>query len=270
MTLLLILKLTVTPLLVAGASLAARRWGPRVGGILIGFPVMTGPISVFLALEQGLPFAAEASVGILLALIAICSFCLAYAEASRRWGWPGSLLVATIVFAITSVPLSNLGLGVLGAGILAYAALVGALVAIGRPQAVASLARVPWWDLWLRMIASGSLVALITMVADHLGPRLSGLAGTYPVISTVVVSFTHHQWGRNAALAILRGMMLSLISFVSTFIVVGLCLTEFGLVATYTLACLAGALTSLVVLMIDRRLAPRRPPPEAPITKTLG
>ncbi len=266
MTLLLILKLTVTPLLVAGASLAARRWGPRVGGILIGFPVMTGPISVFLALEQGLPFAAEASVGILLALIAICSFCLAYAEASRHWGWPGSLMVATTVFAVTSVPLGNLGVGVLGSGLLAYLALIGGLAAIGRPQALANLSRIPWWDLWLRMIASGSLVAMITLVADQLGPRLSGLAGTYPVISTVVVSFTHHQWGRQAALAILRGMMLSLISFVSTFIVVGLLLTELGLVATYLLACLAGALTSLVVLMFDRRLASSRPP----ITKTLG
>lgn len=270
MSLLLILKLTVTPLLVAGASLAARRWGPSIGGILIGFPVMTGPISVFLALEQGLEFAAEASIGILLALIAIGCFSLTYAAASCRWSWPGSLAAASAVFLVLSLPLSEVSIGVPAAGLLACATLVGGLLLLGQRAPVVRLTRVPWWDLWLRMAASGALVALITLAAASLGPRLSGIAGTYPVISTVVVSFTHHQWGREAAVAILRGMMLSLISFASTFMVVGLLLTELGLAVTYALACLAGGVTSVSVLAIDRHLAGPRPAAGPPITKTLG
>ena len=51
-------------------------------------------------------------------------------------------------------------------------------------------------------------------VVLQLGPQLSGIVASYPVIVTVVGSFTHHQWGRDAVLRILRGMSLSLIGFV--------------------------------------------------------
>jgi hypothetical protein len=37
-SLLLILKLTLTPVLVALVSLAARRFGPTIGGIMMGLP----------------------------------------------------------------------------------------------------------------------------------------------------------------------------------------------------------------------------------------
>jgi hypothetical protein len=41
---LFLLEIAVTPLLVAGVALAARWWGPTVGGILIGLPWFTGPV----------------------------------------------------------------------------------------------------------------------------------------------------------------------------------------------------------------------------------
>ncbi|HET7343490.1 MAG TPA: hypothetical protein VFL90_18640, partial [Methylomirabilota bacterium] len=56
----LLLKLAATPLLIAGASLAGRRWGPAVGGWLVGLPLTSGPVAVFLALEHGAAFAAAA------------------------------------------------------------------------------------------------------------------------------------------------------------------------------------------------------------------
>jgi hypothetical protein len=54
---LLAVKLVVTPVMVLAASLAARRWGDAVGGWLVGLPLISGPISVFLAIEQGPAFA---------------------------------------------------------------------------------------------------------------------------------------------------------------------------------------------------------------------
>src|SRR5688572_1778556 len=50
---LLILKLVLVPALVAGLTLAARRWGPFVGGLLLGLPVVAGPTLYFYAVEQG-------------------------------------------------------------------------------------------------------------------------------------------------------------------------------------------------------------------------
>ena len=60
----LLLKIAVPPLLVAIASLAARWWGPTVGGMLVGMPWMTGPVLFFLALDKGTDFAVGACTGI--------------------------------------------------------------------------------------------------------------------------------------------------------------------------------------------------------------
>jgi len=67
----IVLKLVVTPLLIAVATLVARRWGHGVGGWLSGFPLTSAPVSVFLALEQGPAFAAGAAAGTLLGLAAM-------------------------------------------------------------------------------------------------------------------------------------------------------------------------------------------------------
>jgi len=66
---LLAIKLILTPLLIGASTLAGRRWGPAIGGLIAGLPLTAAPISVFLAFEQGKSFAAESAV----------LHCLAYA-----------------------------------------------------------------------------------------------------------------------------------------------------------------------------------------------
>jgi hypothetical protein len=107
------------------------------------------------------------------------------------------------------------------------------------------------------MIAAGGLTLAITMAAGRLGPTLSGIVGTYPVVSTVVMTFTHHQFGREAAAAMLRGTVLSWIAFVSSFLAIGLSLKTIGLAGSLGLGVLAAACTAVVVLWIDRLLASR-------------
>ena len=54
---LLLLKLTLTPLLIGGASLAARRWGPSIGGWIVALPLTSGPVALYLAIDQGTAYA---------------------------------------------------------------------------------------------------------------------------------------------------------------------------------------------------------------------
>ncbi|HTD58974.1 MAG TPA: hypothetical protein VK672_08780 [Solirubrobacteraceae bacterium] len=61
----LVLKVALAPLLVVGVTLAARRWGPRVGGMLIALPVVAGPILLVITLEHGEVFGARAARGAL-------------------------------------------------------------------------------------------------------------------------------------------------------------------------------------------------------------
>ncbi len=56
----LVLKLVLTPVLIGGASLGARRWGPTVGGWIVSLPLTSGPVVLFLALDRGPAFAVAA------------------------------------------------------------------------------------------------------------------------------------------------------------------------------------------------------------------
>ncbi|RMT52750.1 Permease of the major facilitator superfamily, partial [Pseudomonas coronafaciens pv. atropurpurea] len=47
------LKLLITPALMLAISLAARRWGTGVAGLLSGLPMTSALVMLFLSLEQG-------------------------------------------------------------------------------------------------------------------------------------------------------------------------------------------------------------------------
>jgi hypothetical protein len=79
-----LLKILLTPALVAVTTLLARRWGPGIGGTMAGLPLTSTPVSIFLALEQGPMFAATAAFGTLLGLLSQAALCLAYSWSARR------------------------------------------------------------------------------------------------------------------------------------------------------------------------------------------
>ncbi len=82
-----LVKLLLTPGLIAVATVLARRLGPGVGGAIVGLPLTSAPVSLFLALEQGPVFAATAAVGTLLGLLSQGALCLAYSWTVCRGPW---------------------------------------------------------------------------------------------------------------------------------------------------------------------------------------
>ncbi len=97
-----ILKLLLTPLLIAALTLIGRRWGPAVSGAVAGLPLTSAPVSVFLALEQGTDFAARAATGTLVGLIAVGAFCFAYAFTASRRNWIASALAGIAAFLVSA------------------------------------------------------------------------------------------------------------------------------------------------------------------------
>jgi hypothetical protein len=63
-----LLKLVLAPLIIAAATMVSRRWGESIGGLLVGLPLTSAPVSVFFAIEQGAAFAANAARGAMLGL----------------------------------------------------------------------------------------------------------------------------------------------------------------------------------------------------------
>jgi len=237
--LVLALKLTLAPGLVATTTVAGRRWGPRVAGWLGGLPVVVGPILFALALEQGDAFAAEAAQGSLLGLLSLNAFVLAYAWAARRVGWAQALLAGWAAFAVATLVLDPLRVSdevalavVVGAFFLTEAALPR-----GRGEVVAP--HTPRFDLLLRTVCTAALVLGLTALAGVLGPRLSGMLAAFPVLASVLAAFTQAQAGAVAAADFLRGLVRGLISFALFCFVVAVLLPSAGMAVAFGAATFA-------------------------------
>jgi hypothetical protein len=260
---LFLLKIAVAPLLVAGVSLAARWWGPTVGGLLMGLPWITGPVLLVLVLDRGVEFGVAASIGIELGVICISAFMLAYGLIAAVAPWPLSLAGAVAAFFASALAVTEPSLqpwlmpGAIpplwAATGLGLASLGAVLVLLPRPRGeVRRFAAPPWWDIPARMATAAGIVTAVLLGADALGPRLAGVLSTYPTIITVVGAFTHHRWGRDAVWRVLRGISASLLGFIAFFLVVGLTLPALGITAAYALAALTALAVTAALLVTHR------------------
>jgi hypothetical protein len=250
----LALKLVLTPLLIAAASLAGRRWGQAVGGWLVGLPLTSGPVAFFLALEHGAGFAAAVAIGSLAGALAEAAFCVAYGWSARR-GWPVALTVASASFAVVGLGVQRLTWPL---PVLAGVAVVTLLVArrlVPRRGAVPPSTPSPRWDLPARMVVTTALVVALTGVAPVLGPRLSGVLASFPVYAASLTVFAHRQ-GAAPAVEVLRGLLLGLLAFAGFFVVLTGVIERLGVAGGFlaaTGAALAIQAASLVFVVDPAR-----------------
>ncbi|HKM49652.1 MAG TPA: hypothetical protein VJZ75_00580, partial [Candidatus Bathyarchaeia archaeon] len=104
----LAIKLVSVPILIWTVSSVARRWGPSVGGLLLGLPLTSGPVLFFLTLEQGTSFVSVAAQGTLMGLISLSIACLVYSKLSFRTGWLASMVGSGIAYFAVSLSLNFL------------------------------------------------------------------------------------------------------------------------------------------------------------------
>jgi hypothetical protein len=156
-------------------SLAGRRWGPTVAGLLGGFPVVAGPILLVVTIVQGNDFGADAAAGSVLGLTAVAASAVVYARVAPRLSPPLTLLAAWATFFA--------GVGLLGA--LDVSPVVAFLIAVVSFELSRLLVRVPgesephvlpmpWWDLPARALSALLLVLAVTIAADALDGDAAG------------------------------------------------------------------------------------------------
>ncbi len=243
---LLLLKLVLSPSLVALVTLAGRRWGTRASGMIASLPVSTGPILLFFALEQGSTFASHAAVGALAGLVATAAYFLAFGWVAMRHGWIPSLLAGTLAYAGVTTLMMGLPLGAEAALLAAMASFAIVHQLLPRDQGpVAAAAGVSRFDLPLRMLAAVCITLTLTGLAQWLGPQLSGLLTPFPVATSVIASFTLAQQGRTGALAFIRALNGTMYGFCVFCYVVALALDT-----QYSLSIAAAFALALVLQMV--------------------
>ena len=225
--------MVVTPALITGATLVGRRWGHALSGWLVGLPLTSGPVVLFLALDQGRHFAANASLGVILGVASQAVFALAYVWSGRATGWPLRLLAGTAAFVV--------------------GCLVLALLLMPRGEQLAN--RVPAGppgDLPMRIVVATALVLGLTTVAPYLGSYLSGLVMPFPLYAAILAVFAHRLAGPAAAATVWRGLLLGLFSFLTFFTVLAGTLVPLGIAPAFLLAVAAAVTVQGASLMIIR------------------
>ncbi|VXC73118.1 hypothetical protein [Massilia sp. 9I] len=240
-----LLKLLLVPSLIALVTLAGRRWGPLVAGWLSAFPIVAGPILLVIALEQGATFAASASANTLLAVLAILVFSIAYARCAHL-GMPRAMTAALLTYALAVLVLTSVSLPLWAGFIAVLVALLLAPRLFGPAPAQAAAGK-PAGDLPWRMLAGALLSLSVTFAAASLGPRLSGLFAMFPVMSTVLVGFSHRTSGPGFAVALLRGMVNGYYAFAVFCVVLSSSLSAQGIGPSFLLATIAALAVQLGV-----------------------
>ena len=110
----------------------------------------------------------------------------------------------------------------------------------------------PAWDLPLRVTCALALVLTLTAIAGWLGPQLSGLLAPFPIIATVLATFTHAQRGTDELLRLLRGLLSGFAAFALFFFVLAVSLRRLDTASAFALATLLALLTQGAALVIAR------------------
>ncbi len=264
--LILIAKLLIAPACVAAVSVAGRRWGTSIAGLLAGLPVVGGPILLAFALVHGDAFAAQAAAACLLGLAALAAYVVVYGLLAERYGGITAIvLTGWAAFMVAVAFLSLIPLPepptLISAG--ASLALVVVLFRWGlrllpAPSAPVTVETVlPWWDLPGRALAALALVFTLTAVSGALGPDLSGLLAPFPVMTSVLAIFTHAQGGRDEVRIILRGFLNGFNAYAVFCFVLAVTLTHISTALAFLLALAVSIAVQSAVAAYKAWAAPR-------------
>lgn len=253
----MLVKIFLTPLLILMCLLVARRWGSFVGGVIAGLPLISGPVSFFLTLEQGAAFSAAASFNTLLGVLACTATALIYPWLAA-WGMPWFVALPASLcgffgggWAVLHLPFSHVWAVVLSSlcPVLVLTCLPRVMARGKHGHALSAGVRVP-----MQMACGAGLVFAVTEAAHWLGPGWSGVLMFFPVMVCSIVPFAHATHGAPAVVSIFRGIMAGWFGCIAFAVVVMTGVEHLSLWLCYGLASAAALLASTVVSLLEQRM----------------
>lgn len=243
-----LLKLVLAPALVVAASLAGRRWGPAISGLMVALPVVAGPVLLVTAVERGQRFGAHAAQTSVLGLVSLCVFVVVFGRlagaglsAALAGGWLACLAADVVLVGLPEV-------ATLPSFLLAVAAAVMASRALPTSSGPTSAVDERWWDLPARAVVTAALVATLTGLSAHLGAAVTGVLAPFPVATSVVAAFSLVRHGRPSTLRVLAGVLSGIPAFATFCALVALLLEPVGTGGAFALATAGAALVQAVRL----------------------
>ncbi|OSQ35632.1 hypothetical protein [Thalassospira mesophila] len=206
-------KLAVSIIVVLGLSMLAERAGPRVAGVLSGYPLGTAILLFFIAIEQGVHFAGESAVYALPGLIATLAFLYAYYVVSRLLcrqalviQVPLSSLASFLVFVFVSWLSQMVSFTVLSASLALIVAMVVAIFLFRSIEnvGISQRLRITRKIVAVRAATAALIVVAISGAAAVIGPRWSGLFAGFPVTLFPMILILHCSYGIGPVHTVIR------------------------------------------------------------------
>jgi uncharacterized membrane protein (GlpM family) len=255
----IISKILITILVVTLLSVVAERGGPKLAGILAGYPAGSAISLFFFGIELGPEFAGQSALYNVAGMVALMTFLYIYylvtvrIPIQRRWvaiisgvtaAAAGFLLMASLLRLMNLPPLAGIGLTMLVIPLFQH--LFNRIGNAGIPKRVQLGPRV----LLFRASISAVVIVLVTSVAALVGAQWAGLFSAFPATVLPLVLIVHRTYGVEQAHTIIKNVPLGLWSLVLYSISVSLSYPRLGLgwgtfasfgVATLYLLALASA-----------------------------
>jgi hypothetical protein len=246
----LLLRIIIGPLGVLGGTVAQRRLGPAVGGLVIGLPLTSLPLLWLVALQRGGTFTGSMTNAILIGSISEGFVLWAYARLTVRYTPMVALLGALSVFAVSVTIIGMFRFSPVIAGLLTSAGLALAL---------------RWWPesstdvvaqnvrsrLVLRVIAATVFTIVIVTMAGKFGALLSGLVDALPMTTLLMAFMTHQEQGPDATSQFIRGVLRGSFSWVISTVVLAIVLATGHVLLAFGLSLLTALLVQGAVQAAD-------------------
>ncbi len=256
----LALKMVLTAAVVVITSLAVERSGPFVGALIGAAPTAAGAAYTILALEHSPDFIAASAVGSVAVNAAVAIFAATYAATAQRHGMFVSLGVASAVWLAAAAALRLVDWTPLAAVIL-NVVVFGTTMPLTwryRSAGVPAKFRRTRFDIPLRALAAGTVVAVVTTASSSIGSFASGMFALFPIILGSSIVIMHPRIGGKITASMLAHAQLPLIGLGLGFLVVHYLVALLGVWGALVVGLVANLAWSGGLLLIRAQIQKRR------------
>ena len=252
--LVLLSKMAIVAVIVVSASVLAERASALAGAMVATLPISAGPAYVFLAIEHGDAFIAEATLASLAINAVTVMFSLAYAALAQRRGMAVSLAAAFAIWLPMALFIQTREWD-LPTVLVMNALACGLGIPLSRRFTNAKMPPVKrrWYDLPFRALLVGAVVGVVTTFSEALGPKGTGVGALFPVVLTSLIVILHPRVGGPPTAAIIANGLPGLLGFAVAVVVLRLTVLPLGAAAALSLALAVSMGWNLALMLTMRR-----------------
>lgn len=257
----LLVKAAMTAAVVITAGVIAEAVGPFWGGLISALPIAAGPGYVLLSIEHDAGFVAAAALSSYASTAAIMLFLITVvrlAPSQPLWRVIGGGILAWLagalaINAVAWTPLTATALNI-AVTLPAIAVSRNAERRLGQIRLAPPLR---WYDLPVRAMLVGLVVASVVMASRLLGPTATGLLAVLPIALSSLCIIIYRRLGGPACAALIASTIRGMPGFGLALLTLHLAIGPLGLPLAL-LAGLAASFTWAIGQMTVRRLRPAR------------